>query len=179
MRLFDRLPPALSRRAVGAVYLLYFVVAFAGGGLRNHALIVASDAVYVVLTLLFFFLLRAVNQPVAILATACSLAGQVLAVGFGAAAAGLVADGLFLVLLGWLWFLSRLIPRPLAVLVAVAGVGWLAFAFPAVSSRIGIFVEVLGGVSELLLMLWLVVRGVDPARAAGRAVAAPAAELRV
>ena len=161
MEMFGAMPPSLRRRAIGGVYLLYFLVAFLGAGLKSHAVVVVSDAVYVVLTLLFFLLLRHVNAGVAILATAFSLAGQALDVIFDQAAAGLVADGLFLLLLGSLWWRSRLIPRALAGVVTVAGVGWLTFAIPGLPTYVQIPVEVVGAVAELALMLWLLIRGVD------------------
>lgn len=172
MGLARRLPRPLAARALGIVYLIYFLVAFLGGGLHSHPIVLISDGIYVGVTLLFFLVLRSVNQPLAILATACSLVGQVLAVLFDKAAAGLVADGAFLILLGALWFRSRLIPRPVAVLLIVAGVGWLAFAWPGLSARVGTFIEVVGAVAELALMLWLVIKGIELGRAESPAVRA-------
>jgi hypothetical protein len=172
MQTLSALPPPLRRRAIGGVYLVYFVVAFLGAGIKSHAVIVVSDVIYVVLTLLFFVLLRNVNVVVAIAATACSLAGQVLAVFFNQGAAGLVVDGLFLILLGFLWWRSGLIPRALAAFVAIAGLAWLTFALPARPAFLIVPVEVVGGVAELSLMLWLLIRGVDVERGPRKITAA-------
>jgi len=158
------MPPALQARAIGAVYLVYFVVALLSLVVFKQALGLVSVAIYVAVTLLFYILLRPVRHRLALLATAFSLAGQALAVLFHQSAAGLVCDGLFLILLGFLIVRSTFLPRPLGVLIVLAGLGWLTFAVPALSGRIHTYVEGLGFVAEVALMVWLLVVGVDLVR---------------
>ena len=164
MSQLDRLPPFLQARAIGAVYLLYFVVALLSLVVFKQALELVSVVIYVVVTLLFYILLRPVSHGLALLATTFSLVGQALAVLFHATAAGLVCDGLFLIVLGFLIVRSTFLPRPLGILIVLAGLAWLTFAVPALSGRVHTYVEALGFVAELALMVWLLVAGVDLAR---------------
>ena len=71
----------------------------------------------------------------------------------------LVFFGVFQLLLGYVIFRSTFLPRILGVLIAVAGVGWLTFLAPPVSSFLLSELEVLGFVAEASLMLWLLVKG--------------------
>ena len=164
MHQLNRLPSPLKARAIGVVYLLYFVVALLSLVVFKQALEWVSVAIYVVVTLLFYILLRPVSHGLALLATALSLVGQALAVFFHAIAAGLVCDGLFLIVLGFLIVRSTFLPRPLGILIVLAGLAWLTFAVPSLSGRIHTYVEALGFVAEVALMIWLLVAGVDLAR---------------
>ena len=49
-------------------------------------------------------------------------------------------------------------------MVALAGAGWLTFLYPPLSTFLLTEVEVVGFVAELLLTLWLLVRGVNNER---------------
>jgi hypothetical protein len=68
------------------------------------------------------------------------------------------------VLIGYLIFRSGFLPRFLGILVAAAGVGWFLFLAPPVASRLLTYLEVLGVLGEVPLMLWLLVIGVSPER---------------
>ena len=72
--------------------------------------------------------------------------------------------GVFELLLGYLIFRSGFLPRVIGVLVALAGIAWLTFLYPPLSTFLLTEVEVLGFVAELALMLWLLIRGVDSRR---------------
>ena len=78
--------------------------------------------------------------------------------GAGTVLAGL-ATGLLLVI-GFLIYRCGFLPRILGVLMLLAGAGWLVFLSP-LAHYVSAPVEVLGILAELLLMLWLLVRGVD------------------
>lgn len=80
--------------------------------------------------------------------------------------------GLFDFAIGCLVFKSTFLPRTLGVLMALAGLGWLAFLWPPLASHLSPFVDVLGFVAEAALMIWLLVRGVDSRRWAELAGAA-------
>lgn len=89
-------------------------------------------------------------------------------------AVALAFGGVFELLLGYLIYRSGFLPRFIGVLVALAGVAWLTFLYPPLSTFLLTEVEVLGFVAELALMLWLLIRGVDSKRwtdMAGRASA--------
>jgi hypothetical protein len=73
----------------------------------------------------------------------------------------LVFDGPFQILIGYLIFRSTFLPRILGVLVALAGVGWLTFLWPPLAISLLTYLEVLGFLGEVPLMLWLLVMGVN------------------
>jgi hypothetical protein len=50
------------------------------------------------------------------------------------------------------------------VLVAVAGVGWLTFLSPPLANSLLTYLEVLGFLGEVPLMLWLLVMGINAER---------------
>lgn len=45
-----------------------------------------------------------------------------------------------------------------------AGVGWLIFVWPPLATTLSPYVLPFGALAELLLMLWLLVKGVDNSR---------------
>jgi hypothetical protein len=73
-------------------------------------------------------------------------------------------DGLFLLLIGYLIFKSTFLPRMLGVLIAFAGLGWLTFLAPPLATYLSPYIQVLGFLAELSLMLWLLVMGVNAER---------------
>ena len=77
---------------------------------------------------------------------------------------GLVFSGLYDLLIGCLICRSTFLPRILGGLMAVAGLGWLTFLSPPLANYLSPYILVLGFVAELLLMLWLVVKGVNVER---------------
>lgn len=72
--------------------------------------------------------------------------------------------------IGYLVFRSTFLPRWLGVLVAL-GAGWLAFLYPPLARALWPYVT-LSSVGEVLLILWLLVKGVDEQRWWERAAAA-------
>jgi hypothetical protein len=76
----------------------------------------------------------------------------------------IVFFGLFDIAVGCLIFGSTFLPRFLGVLMAIAGVGWLTFLSPPLANALSPYVDILGFIAELLLMLWLLVMGVNVQR---------------
>jgi hypothetical protein len=74
---------------------------------------------------------------------------------------GIVFFALFDLAIGYMIFRSTFLPRILGVLMAIAGIGWLAFLSPPFANHVLIFLEVPGFLAEFSLMLWLLVRGVN------------------
>ena len=89
----------------------------------------------------------------------------------------LVFFGGFQLALGYLIFRSTFLPRIIGVLIAVAGAGWLTFLSPPLANNLLTVLEVLGVVSELSLMLWLLVMGVNAQRWKEQAGAAGASGI--
>ena len=162
-------------RATGVVYLLYFLTAAFGEFLVGRKLVVYGDVVnligvglYVVLTLLFYFMFKPVNRGLSLVAAFFSLLGCGLTVlnlfHRAASYSPLMFFGPYCLLIGWLIFRSTFLPRILGVLMMLAGLGWLAFLSPPLAKHLSLYIEILGIVAEGLLMLWLLVKGVNVER---------------
>ena len=72
-----------------------------------------------------------------------------------------VFDGLFLLLIGYLIFRSTFLPRILGALFAFAGLSYLTFLSPTLTTYLLPYIEVLGTLAEIALILWLLVMGVN------------------
>jgi len=77
---------------------------------------------------------------------------------------GLVFFGFFDFLIGCLILRSTFLPRILGALMALAGLGWLIFLFPPLANSLSHYILPLGFLAELLLLLWLLVKGVNVQR---------------
>ena len=161
---------SVNTRATGAVYLLYFVTAIGGQSLTVHGfggagLIVSliAAALYVAVTILFYFMFKPVNMRVSLLAAIISLAGCAITVlnlfRIANQVSPLVFFGPYCLLLGYLILKSPFLSRILGVLLVLAGFGWLVFlALPPTSVFVR-YIEGLGILAEGLFMLWLLVFG--------------------
>jgi len=167
--------PRPRARITGVVYLLYFLTAisaevFIGRGrpVLYDTVNVISHVFYIAVTLLFYFLFKPVNRSLSLLAALFSLLGcanDVLGL-FNLAPYqinSLVFFGPYCLLLGYLIYRSTFLPRILGVLMAFAGVGWLIFRSP-LGVRLATYLQVLGFLAELSLMLWLITKGVNVQR---------------
>ncbi len=76
----------------------------------------------------------------------------------------LVFAGPFQLLIGYLIFRSTFLPRIFGALMALAGLGWLTFLWPPLANSLLTYLEVLGFLGEVPLMLWLLVMGVNAQR---------------
>lgn len=72
---------------------------------------------------------------------------------------GLVFFGAFDLLVGWLLIISAVVPRFFGGLLMVAGVGWLSYLWPPLATRFAHAVQPTGFIAEVLLMAWLLTKG--------------------
>ncbi len=168
--------PYSRARMTGIVYLLYFLTAIVAQILVGGKLAVYGNATnliatgcYLVLTLLFYRLFKPVSRLISLVAALVSLTGcVVMTLGFfphvSLPISPLLFFGPYCLLIGYLIFRSTFLPRALGVLMALAGLGWLAFLFPSVAHHLSLYIEVLGILAEASLMLWLIVMGVNVQR---------------
>jgi len=175
--------PSPRGRITGVVYLLYFLTAIFSEFLVSRKLVVYGDAVnliatalYVVLTMLFYVMFRPVNRSISLVAALFSLVGCAITAlnvfHLASSVSPLLFFGPYCLLLGYLIFRSTFLPRVLGVLMALAGLGWLMFLMPPLAKHLSIYIMVLGILAEVLLMLWLLVKGVNVQRWMERASAA-------
>ena len=168
-------------RLAGAVYLLYFLVAIGSGvlargnigavmqgaaGVPATATWVASTAIYAVLVTLLARLVWNIDPRIAVAATIFGLVGcaiqsatSVMALGRTGTIAALFFFGLFMVLYGWLITRSTVMPSILGIMFIVGGLGWCSLGIPGFPPALGLVVYAVGGVAELALAAWLLVRG--------------------
>ena len=64
----------------------------------------------------------------------------------------------------YLIFRSGFMPRWLGVLAMIAGLGWLTFIYPPLGSRLFDFTAPYGLLVAIIMIFWLLVRGVDEAK---------------
>jgi hypothetical protein len=65
--------------------------------------------------------------------------------------------------IGYLVYHATFLPRFLGVLLMLGALAWLAYLSPALGASLFPYIAA-GGVGELLLLLWLLIKGVDSAR---------------
>ena len=93
-----------------------------------------------------------------------ALAYMFLAVRAQANDIGLVFFGLHCLGVGYLIFRSTFLPRLIGALMVFAGLGWLTFLSPPLAQSLAPYNMMPGGIGELSLTLWLIVKGVDVQR---------------
>jgi hypothetical protein len=167
--------PSPRARTIGVVYLLYFLTAVSGEVFVGRGRLVLYDSVnliahalYIAVTLLFYYLFKPVNRSLSLLATLFGLAGcanDVLDLFHLAPYKinAVVFFGPYCLLIGYLIFRSTFLPRILGVLMGLAGFGWLIFMSPF-GNHLSTYLKVLGFLAEMSLMLWLLVKGVNAQR---------------
>jgi hypothetical protein len=161
--------PEPKARIAGVFYLLNILTGafglFAAGALRSTILL-GSTVCYIVVTVLFYGLFRAVSRDVSALAAAFSLVGCALSI-LGCFHVGwahtnpLVFFGFYCLLVGYLIVRSTFLPRTLGILMALGGLGWLTFLSPALSAYLSPYNMLPGILGETALTLWLLVAGVN------------------
>ena len=182
--------PSPRARITGVVYLLYFLTAVGAEVFVGRGRLVVYDAVnliayalYIAMTLLFYYMFKPVNRSLSLLAAFFGLMGcanDVLRL-FNRAPYkinSLVFFGPYCLLLGYLIFRSTFLPRALGVLMAFAGLGWLIYR-SSFANHLSTYLKVLGFLAEASLMLWLLVKGVNEQRwmEQARAAEAPSSVL--
>jgi len=91
-------------------------------------------------------------QTAALLST--TLHGQVFNI-------SLVLFAFYDLLLGYLIFRSAFLPRIIGAVLMCAGAGWLTFVWPPLAAAVSPYVLPLGALAEIVLMLWLLAKGVN------------------
>jgi hypothetical protein len=167
--------PEPRARLTGVVYLLYFVTAVPAQILISHKLVVFGQTLnvlsfvfYIAVTLRFYSLFKPVNRDLSLVAAMCSLTGSAVGL-LNLAHRALPIHplwffGPYCLLLGVLILRSIFLPRFLGVLLALAGLGWIAFLWPPIEHHLSVPIEATGVLAEASLMLWLLSKGVDVAR---------------
>ncbi len=172
--------PLFKARMAGGLYLLSVVTAALTELLFRGALNIAGGLIavsgMVVVTLLLYAILKPVNRGLALLAASVSLVGATFEAlrwqpkGVNIA---VVFNGFYCILIGYLIFRSTFLPRILGVLMAFAGLGWLTYMSNPLVNYLSPYNLASALLSEVLVMLWLLVMGVNVKRWNEQASAGP------
>ena len=178
--------PRLRARIAGVLYAIIFIAAPSGAENATVAKIVITLACDTGVALLLYSLLKPVNQWLSLLAALFRLifvavmtvnslnyfgllnlfkgvfSAAAFNTGYGIA---LVPFGVHCLLTGYLIFHSKFLPRILGILMALAGLGYLAFVWPPLGDWLFVpYILVPALVGEGSLTLWLMVMGVNVER---------------
>ena len=168
--------PRRNARIAGVFYLLTIItgslsLAFATRGAEGlgAAFNLASTGCYVGVTLLFFSLFKPAGRVLSGLAACFSGVGCTIAVlgVFQLAPTGISPLGFFgayCLLIGILILRSTFLPRFVGWLMILGGLGWLTFLSPTLSAHLKPFNFLPGILGEVVLTVWLLVKGVDVER---------------
>ena len=163
--------PRFRARMAGALYVFSVLTAvffelFLHGRMGYAANLIQISGM-VAVTLLSYFIFKAVNRRLSLFAMIVNLVGftfellQFLPHGVNI---GLGLHGVYWILIGYLIFRSTFLPRILSALMAVAGLSWLTFLPPALASSLSPYNLASGLLVEGLAFLWLLVMGVNAER---------------
>ena len=164
--------PRFTARIAGLLYLLVFVTGifslFVRGRLGFAAGLIAG-ALYIAVTLFFYYIFKPVNRNLSLLAAFVSLAGCIIGplslfVHAASYISPLVFFGFYCLLIGYLIFKSAFLPRILGLLMAFAGLGWLTFLSPPLANYLSPYNFFPGIIGEGALTVWLVVMSVNEQR---------------
>ena len=178
--------PRLKAGIAGLLYLLIFITAPSGAATATPAKMSMTLACDTGVALIFYDLLKPVSRRLSLLAAFFRLifvaimvvnslnyfgavvlfqgahSSAVFDTGYGIA---MVPFGLHCLLIGYLIFKSIFLPRILGVLMALAGLGYLAFLWPRLGSHLFFpYILIPGMLGEVSLSLWLLVMGVNNQR---------------
>jgi hypothetical protein len=168
--------PRPRARMTGIVYLSFFLLAILGQLLVSNKLVTLGNAInvisavcYAVLAVLFYLMFKPVSNWLSLLAALFNIAGcVVMTLGIldlvPSSFSPLWFFGPYCLFIGYLTYRSTFLPRLLGALMALAGVGWLAYLSPTLAHYLTLYIEIIGIVAEASLMLWLIVKGVNVAR---------------
>ena len=164
--------PQVKARVAGFFYLLTILTgasALAVPGPLRSAILLSSTVCYIVVTVLFYGLFRAVSRNISALAAVFGLAGCALSIlGFfhldPLHMNPLVFFGCYCLAIGYLIMRSTFLPRVVGALMALGGLGWLTFASPELSTYLSPYNMLPGILGETALTLWLLTAGVNVQR---------------
>jgi hypothetical protein len=172
MATLNTMGPRTQGRIAGLFYALTIVtgaLALAVKEPLRSAMLLASTACYIAVTLLFYRLLRPVDRNVSAVAAIFSLIGCALSIlGFFHLASPslnpLIFFGCYCLIIAYLIIRSSFLPWILGALMAFGGLGWLTFISPALSNALSPYNMAPGVIGETALTVWLLTAGVNARR---------------
>jgi len=160
--------PRLRARMAGAFYVFsvlsaIFFEMFLRGKMGYAANFIQMSGM-VAVTLLSYYIFKAVNRSLSLLAASFNLVGlmfEALRVNSQGVNLAVVFHGIFCMLIGFLIYRSTFLPRILGALIAFGGLSWLTYLSPPLSNYLSPHNLACGLLGEASVFLWLLVMGVN------------------
>jgi hypothetical protein len=173
--------PRFRARMAGALYVFsvlsaVFFELFLHGRMGYAANLIQISGM-VAVTLLSYFIFKAVNRSLSLLAASFNLVGltfEALQLNPQGVNIAVVFHGIFCILIGYLIYRSTFLPRILGVLIAFGGLSWLTYLSPPLANDLSPYNLACGLLGEASVFLWLLVAGVKVQRWKEQASAAGA-----
>lgn len=159
---------ASNGRAIGIIYLCYFLTAISALKFPKTEswytiMNFISCGFYLALTIMFYFLFKPVNKIISMIAAIFSMLGCIATalyiINF-IKVNPLIFFGPYCILVGYLIYKSIFLPHLLGFLMITAGLCWLVILTPF-EKNFSLYIKIFGFLAELLLMLWLVIKGIN------------------
>ena len=118
-------------------------------------------------TLLFYGILSPLNRRLSLLAASFNFVGlalELLQFNPRGMVIGIGFHGLYCFLIGYLIFAATFLPRFLGASMALAGLCWLAFLSPTLTTLLSPYELALGMLGEASVSLWFLAMGVNVQR---------------
>jgi hypothetical protein len=171
MKRMAEAPPGFKARMAGLLYFFSVLTAsftelFVRGRL-NFAGGLIAVSIMIVVTLLFYDLLKPVNRSLSLLAAFFSLVGltfEALRLQPEGVNIAIVFAGFYCLQIGYLIFRSTFLPRILGALMAFAGLSWLTYLSTPLVNHLSPYNLACGLLGEASVFLWLLVMGVNVQR---------------
>jgi len=173
--------PRFKARMAGAFYVfsvlsaIFFEMVLRGK--MGYAANFIQMSGMVAVTLLSYYIFKAVNRSLSLLAASFNLVGlmfEALRVNSQGVNIAVVFHGIFCMLIGFLIYRSTFLPRILGALIAFGGLSWLTYLSPQLSDYLSPYNLACGLLGEASVFLWLLVMGVNVQRWQEQASAARA-----
>jgi hypothetical protein len=175
MKRIAEVSPQFKARMAGLLFLLLVLTStttefFARGRLSSAADLAAGIleiSCMIAVTLLFYDIFRPVNKRLTLLAAILNLVAltlELLRFMPHGVNIGLVFHGFYWILIGYLIFISTFLPQILGALMAIAGLCWLTYLSPSLTSYLSPYILASALTVEGLTFLWLLVMGVNARR---------------
>lgn len=163
--------PRFRARMAGGLYVFSVLTAvffelFLRGRMGYAANLIQISGMIAV-TLLSYYIFKAVNRSLSLLATFFNLGGltfEALQLNPQGVNIAVVFHGIFCMLIGYLIYRSTFLPRILGALIAFSGLSWLTYLSPPLSNYLSPYNLACGLLWEALVFLWLLVMGVNVQR---------------
>lgn len=152
-------------RLAGIVWIAYFGLAIAGGGLKILPLSLAANAVYLVVAAVLFWIFASADRPGALALLALAAIGCVVqSVGMiqgdrDIQRTALAFFGLFDAVLGYLLLRSGVAPSLIGYALVAGGLGSFTLIFPQTPAPIAGVAFGVAALAEGALVLWLLIAG--------------------